>query len=105
MNYLYQSALKSAGDNPNEATQAAIDEPRWLDGLGLYNGIIIPHFDGVFYQFQLEFDTVQEYILPMSDWHDFIAIPNLSYILVDENGEKIYGDAYKISKRKVTKIN
>ena len=26
MNYLYQSALKSAGDNPNEAIQAAIDE-------------------------------------------------------------------------------
>lgn len=26
INFLYQSALKSAGDNPNEATQAAIDE-------------------------------------------------------------------------------
>lgn len=26
MNYIHQSALKSAGDNPNEATQAAIDE-------------------------------------------------------------------------------
>ena len=26
MNYICQSALKSAGDNPNEATQAAIDE-------------------------------------------------------------------------------
>ena len=26
MNYLYQNALKSAGENPNEATQAAIDE-------------------------------------------------------------------------------
>lgn len=26
MNYLYRSALKSAGNNPNEATQAAIDE-------------------------------------------------------------------------------
>ena len=26
MNYIYQSALKSAGDNPNEATQATIDE-------------------------------------------------------------------------------
>ena len=26
MNYIYQSALKSAGNNPNEATQAAIDE-------------------------------------------------------------------------------
>ena len=26
MNYIYQSALKSAGDTPNEATQAAIDE-------------------------------------------------------------------------------
>ena len=26
MNFIYQSALKSAGNNPNEATQAAIDE-------------------------------------------------------------------------------
>ena len=26
MNYLYQSALKSAGDNPNKATQVAIGE-------------------------------------------------------------------------------
>ncbi|MDD6914703.1 MAG: XRE family transcriptional regulator, partial [Eubacteriales bacterium] len=26
MNFIYQSALKSAGDNPNEATKAAIDE-------------------------------------------------------------------------------
>lgn len=26
MNFIYQSALKSAGKNPNEATQAAIDE-------------------------------------------------------------------------------
>lgn len=26
MDFIYQSALKSAGDNPNEATQAAIDE-------------------------------------------------------------------------------
>ena len=26
MNFIYQSALKSAGDNPNEATQVAIDE-------------------------------------------------------------------------------
>ena len=26
LNYIYQSVLESAGDNPNEATQAAIDE-------------------------------------------------------------------------------
>jgi len=26
MNFIYQSALTSTGDNPNEATQAAIDE-------------------------------------------------------------------------------
>lgn len=26
MNYIYQSVLESAGDNPNEATKAAIDE-------------------------------------------------------------------------------
>ena len=26
MNFIYHSALKSAGENPNEATQAAIDE-------------------------------------------------------------------------------
>ena len=26
MNYIYQNVLESAGDNPNEATQATIDE-------------------------------------------------------------------------------
>ena len=26
MDFIYQSALKSAGDNPNETTQVAIDE-------------------------------------------------------------------------------
>lgn len=26
MNFIYHSALKSAGENPNEATQTAIDE-------------------------------------------------------------------------------
>ena len=26
LRYIYQSVLESAGDNPNEATQAAIDE-------------------------------------------------------------------------------
>ena len=81
------------------------DEPRWLEGLGLYNGILIPHYDGIFYQFELEFDVVQEYILPMSEWHDFVAIPNSSYILINENGEKMFGDAFKISKRITTKIN
>lgn len=88
--------------------QKDLDEPRWLVGMGFSDDIVIPHFDGenICYQFPCEdFDIAKDYILPMSFEHDFIGLPNGSYIIVDEKGRKEYfGDVYSISKGESIKI-
>lgn len=85
-----------------------VSEPRRLLGLGFSDDIIIPHFDGEnnAYQFPCEeFDIAKDYILPMSFEHDFIGLPNGSYIIVDEKGRKEYfGDVYSISKGESNKL-
>ncbi len=86
-----------------------LDEPRWFDGLGFCDDIIIPHFDGENKIYQLDFEgllnVVDDYVLPASYEKDFIGITNNSYILVDNDGNKQYfGPTYKISKGNVTKM-
>ena len=76
--------------------------------LNLFDGIIIPHFDGenVKYQYECEeVDLIHDYVLPMSNKKAFIGIPNGSYILIDNEWQtEYYGDMYKISKGKVEKF-
>lgn len=87
---------------------ADLDEPRWFEGLGFCDEIIIPHFDGKTKTYQIpldEIDIVNDYILPMSKEKDFLGIPNGSYLLVDDGGnKKLYGKCYKISKGEVTRL-
>lgn len=84
-----------------------VKEPRWFKGLGYFNEIIIPHFDGeaIKYQFECEeVDLINDYVLPMSYKRDFIGIPNGSYFLIDNDGKiEAFGDMYKISKGNVSK--
>lgn len=91
---------------PEEASE--LGEPRWFDGIGFFNEIIIPHFDGetATYQFDCgDIDVARDYILPMSHEKDFIGLPNGSFIVVDNDGEiSRHGDVYKISKGAVTKV-
>lgn len=98
---------KTVANFPEEMSD--LPDPRWLDGLGFADDIIIPHFDGetATYQFDCgDINPVRDYILPMSDKADFIGIPNGSFITVDNDGTVTYhGDVYKISKGVVTKIN
>lgn len=89
--------------------RADLDDPRWLNGMGFVNEMIIPHYDGQTdsYQFPCEdFDIARDYILPMSNGREFIGLPNGSYIMIDADGQKsYYGDVYKITNGKSTKIN
>ena len=86
-----------------------LDEPRWFEGMGFCNDVIIPHFDGETLSYQIpceEIDVVNDFVLPASHQKDFVGLPNGSYILLDENGSKnFFGTIYKISKGKVTKIH
>lgn len=87
---------------------ADIKEPRWFKGINIFNGIIIPHFDGENkkYEFECnEVDIVNDYILPMSNKKDLIGIPNKSYILIDNDKVEYFGLSYNISKGIVQKRN
>ncbi len=84
-----------------------LKERRWLKGLGLFDEIIIPHFDGETKTYQIEcdeIDLINDYVLPMSYKHQFLGIPNGSYVLID-NERKVhyYGDMYTISNGEVIK--
>lgn len=97
---------KTVANFPEELID--LKEPRWLKGLNLFDGIIIPHFDGenVKYQYECEeVDLIHDYVLPMANKKAFIGIPNGSYILIDNEWQtEYYGDMYKISKGKVEKF-
>ena len=85
-----------------------IGAPLFVDGLGFYDKIIIPHFDGETKSYQLpcdETDIVNDYIIPMSNGKTFIGIPNLSYILIDGGKAYLRGKAYSISDGTVKRIN
>jgi len=86
-----------------------LEEPRWLKGLGFCKHIIIPHFDGETKTYQSshnEINILDDYIYPLSNEKEFIALPNGSYILIDNNKNlSFWGNVYKISNSIVTKIN
>ncbi len=82
---------------------------KWIQGLDYHNSIIIPHFDGECGKYQFispdGINIAGDYILPMSHEKELIAIPNYSYILIDNDNYTYYGDAYKLTKGKIIKIN
>lgn len=96
---------KTVANFPEEKSD--LPEPRWLDGMGFADEIIIPHYDGETdsYQFECEdFDIAKDYILPMSRERVFTGVPNGAYIMIDQNGHKQYfGAVYSIENGKSKK--
>lgn len=98
---------KTVANFPEE--ECDLNDPTWFDGMGFFDGIVIPHFDGeaVKYQFDCgDIDIVGDYVLPMSHKQSFLGIPNGAFITVDDNGKSAYhGDIYSISKGAVKRKN
>ena len=82
-----------------------LEEPRWFGGLGFFDPIIIPHFDGKYNLPYHDTELANDYIWSMSKEKEFLGIANNAYILID--GEKIeyYGDIYSINNEIIIKIN
>lgn len=81
--------------------------PKWLVGNNLCDIIIIPHFDintGNVYNFD-NIDLINNYYLPDSKNKCFYALPQGSYIFVDNSDYYIYGECYKFQNQKMLKIN
>lgn len=88
--------------------KADIKERKWVKGLGFYDKIIIPHFDGETNTYQIEceeIDVAGDYILPASHKKEFLGIPNGSYILIDNNKNvSFFGEMYAIANGVTKKI-
>lgn len=85
-----------------------LNDPTWFDGMGFFDGVIIPHFDGETGQYQFpsdEIDIIGDYVMPMSRERDFIGIPNGSFIIVAHDKITLRGDIYSISRGSIKKIN
>ena len=78
--------------------------PKNLNGLGLTEINILPHYDD-FKDFVLDKkDYIKDIVLPRSYENKIYALNNNSYILFDEK-YYVYGEAYLIYNGKVNKIN
>lgn len=81
-----------------------LDQPRVVQGLGIINLRIIPHFDGatLTYQGTTDFpNLMQDYLLPYSDDEYFCGLPNGSFIMFDNATIKYFGPHYAIYHREV----
>ena len=69
---------------------------RWLPGLGLTKINIYPHFQDLRDEMLDGMRLTEDITFPDSMGHEFIAMNDGSYIVSDENGETLFGEAYII---------
>lgn len=79
---------------------------RFLKGLGYYEYVIIPHFnlDKNGYEFDVGIDLVNKYFIPNSRGRKFYALPQGSYIFLDDDRHFAFGETYIIENGQIKKI-
>lgn len=78
---------------------------RWLKGLGITKTNIFPHFDALRDEMLDGMRLIEDITFEDSMGHEFLALNNGSYIVVEDGEEKIFGDAYSIKDGKISKVN
>jgi dipeptidase E len=78
---------------------------RWLKGLGITKTNIFPHFDALRDEMLDGMRLIEDITFEDSMGHEFLALNNGSYIVVEDGKEEIFGDAYSIKDGKISKVN
>jgi dipeptidase E len=79
---------------PGEAIDPSYE--RWISGLGLTKVNMLPHFQILHEEILDGLRVVEDITFPDSMKHEIIAMNDGSYIVIDDNGETLYGEAYSI---------
>ena len=87
---------------PGEATDPAYR--RWIPGLGLTKTNIFPHFELLRDEMLDGMRLIEDITFPDSRIHEITALNDGSYIVIDENGETLYGEAYSIRDGRMEQI-
>jgi dipeptidase E len=77
---------------------------RFLTGLGLTKQMILPHYQLVKYETVDGLRAMEDVAYPDSMGRQFIAMPDGSYILIDGDGERLFGEAWSVADGALTKL-
>lgn len=77
---------------------------RWLPGLGITDINIFPHYQSLKDDWLDGMRLMEDITYPDSMGHEFIALNDGSYILLDGESATLYGEAYRIKDGALTQI-
>ncbi len=77
---------------------------RWISGLGVTKTNIFPHFEELRDEELDGMRLIEDITYADSMGHEIIALNNGSYIIVKDDSETLYGEAYSIKDRRLTQI-
>ncbi len=80
------------------------DYQRFLDGLGLTEHMILPHYQQVKDNYLDGKRLFEDITLPDSIGRCFTVLPDGSYLLSEDGEETVFGEAYKIANGVLTKV-
>ena len=69
---------------------------RWISGLGITKTNILPHFEALRDEMLDGMRLIEDITYSDSMGHEIIALNDGSYIVIDNDIETIYGEAYRI---------
>ena len=81
---------------PEDPGESDPDFQRFAPGLGLTNANVCPHYQKVKDTMLDGLRLFEDITYADSMGHTFFALPDGSYILCDEDGETLFGEAYRI---------
>lgn len=91
--------------HPNLEGEAASKEyVRFLEGLGITNQMILPHYEEIKEAYLDGLHVIKDIAMKDSLHHTFYALLDGSYILGDSHQEILYGEAYRIQNGHFEKI-
>lgn len=80
------------------------DYPRYMDGLGLADVTLLPHFQELPGTVLDGMDVITEISLPDSFLHPFFAIPDGSYFLVEDGRTTLFGEGYWFENGEIERV-
>ena len=92
----------AAPELPGEAADPSYE--RRIPGLGLTKINILPHFQTLREEILDGLRLIEDIAFPDSTDHEIIAMNDGSYIVIDDAGETLYGEAYSIKDGLLTQI-
>ena len=77
---------------------------RWIEGLGLTDINIFPHFQSFREEMLDDMRVIEDIVFPDSFTHDVVGLNDGSYIVVDKDTKMLCGEAYSIRDGKMKQI-